>query len=199
MQLINRPRVAAAAIVVLAIAVFAWPSTSGAAVVPQARADLVNAIGAPLGSVTFLGHGGHATEVRVELHLPSDAPGLDAFHGLHVHATGVCTPSAFTSAGGHWDDGTHTHGAHLGDLPSPLVDADGFASLTSDVARFDVAQLAGRAIILHAGRDNFGNVPVGSAADQYTANSASATTATASTGNAGARYGCGVIELVGNT
>jgi Cu/Zn superoxide dismutase len=52
-------------------------------------------------------------------------------------------------------------------------------------------------VILHAGRDNFNNVPKGAAADQYTANSAAAVTATDNTGNAGGRYGCGVLDLVG--
>jgi superoxide dismutase, Cu-Zn family len=182
----------------LAGTIAAWPATSSAAVVPQASADLVNASNVPLGSVTFLGRHGQATEVRIELSVPSTAPGLNDFHGIHIHANAVCA-APFTSAGGHWDGGgTHTHGAHLGDLPSVLIGADGTASLTTAIARFDVSQLAGHAVILHAGRDNFGNVPVGANADQYTANDAAATTLTANTGNAGARYGCGVIEPVGN-
>ena len=174
-------------------AVVWWAAPSGARVVPQATADLVNAAGDPLGSVVFLGSGGHATEVRVDLDLPLPAgdPGLNAFHGLHVHATGLCE-APFTTAGGHWDDGTHTHGAHLGDLPSVLVGADGEAELTADVPRFDVDQIIGRAVILHVGRDNFGNVP-----STYSGSSA-AVTATQNTGDAGGRYGCGVIEAAGN-
>jgi Cu/Zn superoxide dismutase len=39
-----------------------------------------------------------------------------------------------------------------------------------------------------------GNVPLGTAANQYTPNSADATTATAKTGNAGDRIACGVIS-----
>ena len=49
-------------------------------------------------------------------------------------------------------------------------------------------------VILHANPDNFGNVPTGSADNQYTANSEAATTATANTGNAGNRVACGVIR-----
>ena len=56
------------------------------------------------------------------------------------------------------------------------------------------AELPGKAVILHAGADNFGNVPVGTGPDQYTANSAAATTKTGNTGNAGDRIACGVIK-----
>ena len=50
--------------------------------------------------------------------------------------------------------------------------------------------------MLHAGPDNFGNVPVddvATAPNAYTPNSAGATTATQNTGNAGNRIACGVI------
>lgn len=172
--------------------------TSGASTKPLARAVIQNAAGDELGTVTFVGRGRHATQVDVDLALPSTAPGLNDYHGFHVHQNGVCDGAgSFLSAGGHWDDGTHTHGAHLGDLPSVLVGADGTAALTADIPRFDVDELRGRSVILHAGRDNFGNVPTGPAADQYTANSGAAPDLTARTGNAGARYGCGVLDLVG--
>jgi Cu/Zn superoxide dismutase len=52
-------------------------------------------------------------------------------------------------------------------------------------------------VILHAGPDNFGNIPVGTAPNQYTPNSTDpvtgATVLTANTGNAGNRIACGVI------
>jgi len=197
-----RTRLIGASVAVLAtvgVTAIAWSGTSGAAIGPQAVATLVDADDHPLGTVTFLGRGSHATSVKIELDLPAGAPGPNDFHGIHVHSTAECV-APFTSAGGHWDgdEGGHTHGAHLGDLPSVLIGADGDGELRADIPRFEVADLVGHAVILHAGRDNFGNVPVGGAADQYAANSAAATTLTASTGNAGARYGCGVIELAGN-
>lgn len=171
-------------------AVVWWAAPSGARVVPQATADLVNQAGDDLGSVTFLGKGELVTEVRVELDLPlpEGDPGLDAFHGLHIHANGVCE-ATFTSAGGHWDDGTNAHGGHLGDLPSVLVGEDGEAELSADVPRFAVDQIVGLAVVLHAGRDNFGNVP-----STYTGGDR---TLTNNTGDAGGRYGCGVIEAAG--
>src|SRR4029453_12998993 len=58
-------------------------------------------------------------------------------------------------------------------------------------------ELVGKVVILHAGPDNFGNVPVGSALDQYTANAADAVTKTQAPGNAGYRFACGVIALPG--
>jgi Cu-Zn family superoxide dismutase len=56
-----------------------------------------------------------------------------------------------------------------------------------------VDDLAGRVVIVHAGPDNFGNIPVGTDPNQYTPNSQSAIDRTAATGNAGDRIACGVI------
>jgi Cu-Zn family superoxide dismutase len=84
-------------------------------------------------------------------------------------------------------------------MPSLQVNADHSAWSRFRTDHFDVDEIVGRAVIVHAGADNFGNVPVGSGATQYTPNStgttnATATGLTANTGNAGARYACGVIE-----
>jgi Cu-Zn family superoxide dismutase len=64
-------------------------------------------------------------------------------------------------------------------------------SITDRVAVEDVC---GRAVVLHAGPDNLGNVPVGPGPAQYTPNSPEATAATARTGNSGDRLACGVIQ-----
>jgi superoxide dismutase, Cu-Zn family len=129
------------------------------------------------------------------------------FHGFHVHAndladggTGcVADPKQasstwFVSADGHYAGSGTTHGTHAGDMPSVLVQDDGTARLQFTTRALALQDLLGKAVVLHAGADNFGNVPVGSAADQYTANSADATTKTAKTGNAGDRVACGVIQ-----
>ena len=79
-------------------------------------------------------------------------------------------------------------------MPSPLVLDDGSA-LLSFTNRIDpLSDAVGRAIILHEGLDNFGNIPVGTGPTQYTANSPDAITLTQNTGNAGNRIGCGVIQ-----
>ena len=61
-----------------------------------------------------------------------------------------------------------------------------------NVDKLTPAEVVGRAVVLHAGPDNFGNVPVGPATDQYTAGP-TALAKTQATGNAGDRFGCGVI------
>ncbi|HET7488129.1 MAG TPA: superoxide dismutase family protein [Acidimicrobiales bacterium] len=165
------------------------------AVVPQARATLVNTAGDVVGEVVFKGHGSHANLVEVDVTAPA-APGLGAFHGFHVHTVGNCNPTPsgssnvpFGSAGGHWNPGAATHGAHAGDMPSLLFTADGTAHATFETDRFDVDSLLdaggdGAAVILHAGADNFANVPPAYGAANAT---------TLATGDAGPRYACGVI------
>jgi len=169
-----------------------------------AKASLRSASGTRLGTVSFAGdrHSRH-TEVTVQLRR---AGALETFHGLHIHANDTSAngsgcvadpaqPSAtwFVSADGHWKhDPTELHGAHAGDLPSVFVNADGSASIRFTVDKLTPDEVIGRAVVLHAGTDNFGNVPVGPAADQYTAGP-TALTKTQATGNAGDRYGCGVI------
>jgi Cu-Zn family superoxide dismutase len=79
-------------------------------------------------------------------------------------------------------------------MPSVFVNADGSVETRFEVDRIDPSALNGKVVILHAGADNFGNVPLGTGTTQYTANSADATTATGKTGNAGDRIACGVIR-----
>ena len=79
-------------------------------------------------------------------------------------------------------------------MPSPLVLADGSARLKFTTDRLDPATLAGKAVILHAKPDNFGNVPVGDALNQYKPNDPAATDLTARTGNASDRVACGLIR-----
>ncbi len=50
---------------------------------------------------------------------------------------------------------------------------------------------------MHAGPDNFGNVPIGSLTTQYTANTGDAIVATRNTGNAGDQIAGGTIEILG--
>lgn len=132
--------------------------------------------------------------------LTISATGLEpGLHGLHVHKTGVCEPDSvdpsapdkrgdFLSAGGHLAADGQLHGDHDGDLPSLLVRADGSARLVtaSDrLSRETVLDADGSALMVHAGKDNFGNVP-----DRY-APELDATTK--KTGDAGPRVACAVL------
>lgn len=172
-----------------------------------AKAVLHNAAGAEIGVVKFIQQGGRVLVKADDLSFPSAL--TEGFKGFHVHATGVCDPAAvdpatgatvpFFSAAGHYNPGGATHASHGGDMPVLQVNGDGSASSRFKTDSFDVEDIIGRAVIVHAAADNFGNVPVGSGATQYTPNStgttnATATGLTANTGNAGARYACGVIQ-----
>lgn len=118
--------------------------------------------------------------VKVTLHLAGVEPGD---HGAHVHEIGDCGAPDAASAGGHFNPLGHDHGLptvdqrHLGDLGNIAIGADGKGTheITIPGANLrdsDPNSFLGRAIIVHAGKDD-GGQPVG---------------------NAGARIGCGVIR-----
>jgi superoxide dismutase, Cu-Zn family len=139
-------------------------------------------IGAQIGTVT-------ASDSKFGLVLTPSLKGLTpGLHGFHVHQNPNCGPGeadgktvAAGAAGGHLDPaGTKKHGTpwgdgHLGDLPPLYVDASGNASQPVLAPRLKVADLAGRAIVIHAGADNHSDHP-------------------APLGGGGARVACGVIK-----
>ena len=187
------------------VAVAAVPSSASAGHRERASAVLRLADGRSVGTVSFLGDPWSVTEVRVTVRLPRSAPAA-GFHGFHVHANddpangSGCVASAgqpsstwFVSADGHLAEVGEAHGEHAGDLPPLLVTGSGRAYSVSITDRVAVRDLLRRAVVLHAGPDNLGNVPVGTSPTQYTPNSAEATSLTARTGNAGDRLACGVI------
>jgi Cu-Zn family superoxide dismutase len=154
----------------------------------SAEATLRNADGDRVGDV-------HLIQRRGAVAVFADVQGLESgFHGFHVHATGVCE-APFTSAGGHFNPGDTTHGDHAGDLPSLLVMKNGTASLFFETDRFTLSDLFdedGSAIIVHAGSDNYANIP-----DRYHSHEEDVfgpDSATLGAGDAGARVACGVVE-----
>jgi Cu-Zn family superoxide dismutase len=93
-------------------------------------------------------------------------------HGFHVHQNPDCshampggTPMAALAAGGHYDPAkTDRHAGpygngHLGDLPVLYVDKEGTASLPVLAPRLKVADLNGRSLMIHAGGDNYSDLP----------------------------------------
>lgn len=167
-------------------------------------ATLRDAAGSEIGRVSFSSDCDD-TLVTISAQLPSDQAGT--IHGIHVHANDEpdngegcqADPSQpasthFVSVDGHYNPHGGSHGHHTGDLPALFVDHEGRAFLQFLTDQFQADELVGRAVILHAAADNYGNVPVGEATNQYTPNDRAATELSANTGNAGARIGCGVIE-----
>jgi Cu-Zn family superoxide dismutase len=129
------------------------------------------------------------------------APG---FHGVHIHKTGKCEPNStaptggapgdFLSAGGHFQAPGHSAEPASGDLTSLEVRRDGVGMLVTTTDAFTMEDLLTgekTAVIIHAGADNFGNIP----RDRYTQTNGTPgpDSMTMSTGDAGKRVACGVI------
>jgi Cu-Zn family superoxide dismutase len=180
------------------------PSTTAeqpAATGEKLTATLKVADGTTVATADFAFANGFATVTVKTTTVGRLTPG---FHGLHLHEVGKCEPNSvattggaqgdFNSAGGHLDlPGRPTH-PHSGDLTSLQVRADGSAELVTTTDSFTVADLTGaipRAIIIHEGADNFGNIP----ADRYQQinGTPGPDEATMATGDAGKRVACGVI------
>jgi len=96
-------------------------------------------------------------------------PGL---HGFHVHENGSCANGekdgkmvAGLAAGGHYDPRASKHhglpwgDGHLGDLPALVVDAAGNATNPVLAPRLKMADLKGRALMVHVGGDNHADHP----------------------------------------
>ena len=103
-------------------------------------------------------------------------------------------PGDFLSAGGHYQAPGHTGEPSSGDLTSLEVRKDGAALLVTTTDAFTKDELLagqGTAIMIHAGADNFGNIP----SDRYTQvnGTPGPDQTTMSTGDAGKRVACGVI------
>ena len=126
------------------------------------------------------------------------------FHGVHIHKVGKCEPHSvaptggapgdFLSAGGHFQAPGHDREPASGDLTSLEVRKDGTATLVTTTDAFTLDELLSgekTALIIHAGADNFANIPP----ERYTQTNGTpgpdATTMT--TGDAGKRVACGVI------
>lgn len=171
-------RVAAAVtIVILAIA----GSANAGQVTVTMHAINASGVGDSVGTIT-------AQDGKYGLALIPDLKQLSpGKHGFHVHQNPDCGPAEKAgkmapgvAAGGHYDPaGTGRHegpagNGHLGDLPGLLVNGDGTATLPVVAPRLKVADLKGRALMIHAGGDNYSDQPK-------------------KLGGGGARVACGVI------
>jgi Cu-Zn family superoxide dismutase len=178
-------------------------TTQGAAVATGSAGDtgagltasLLDPVGKEIGTVDFLEVEGG---IRVSVEVAGLPPG---FHGLHVHAVGVCAANSanptdpsmtgnFLSAGGHVGAGKSDHGSHPGDLPLLYVTQSGTGSLTAVTDALTVSDLTdadGSAVMVHADPDNYANIPT-----RYAPGGADAMTR--NTGDSGARLACGTVH-----
>lgn len=138
--------------------------------------------GPELGTVTFADDGDGIV-------ITTDLKGLPSGErGFHVHEKPDCAPVAKDgkvthagAAGGHYDpDKTGKHlgpegGGHKGDLPALKVAEDGTAKGTMRVKGIKAADFKNRAVMIHAGGDNYSDTPE-------------------TLGGGGARIGCGIIK-----
>jgi Cu-Zn family superoxide dismutase len=132
----------------------------------EVRALTATGVGKEIGTLRAVDTG---KGLRVVPRLAGLTPGI---HGFHVHQNPSCRARGADgktgpglAAGGHYDpagSGHHEGPAgkgHLGDLPALVVDAGGAARKAVTAPRLKVANLWGRAIVIHAGGDNYSDQP----------------------------------------
>jgi superoxide dismutase, Cu-Zn family len=119
--------------------------------------------------------------VKMTLTLSGATPGT---HAVHLHQSGDCSAPDATSAGGHWNPLNKQHGNraaggefHAGDIGNLEVGEDGTGTLEITAPDWSIGgdmttDIIGKAVIVHAGADDFVSQP---------------------SGNAGARVACGAI------
>jgi len=130
---------------------------------------------------------GHRIRIEGEVSGLTDLTGAvsNSLHGFHIHQRGDLGNSC-KNAGGHFNPGSDTHGSpmdptrHTGDLGNiKAVDGVGRVEVVDNMATLTgVDSVLGRAIVIHAGRDDLGR---------------GGDLGSTKTGNAGPRIGCCVI------
>jgi Cu-Zn family superoxide dismutase len=103
------------------------------------------------------------------------APGTE--HGFHIHETGDCSAPDAKSAGGHFNPAHVAHGGpasdvrHLGDIPNIQSDSTGHVTVSATIPGATLRDgaandLVGKAIIVHAKRDDYVTQPTGDSGDR---------------------------------
>lgn len=159
----------------LSLIALALITTSGCATAYQEPGDevgsamLTDRSGNNVGLATLYSEG---DEVMISVSLNGVTPGM---HGVHLHTTGDCSASDFTSAGGHLNPMSNEHGsmnpqgAHLGDLPNAEVSAAGIGAISETLRGSRTAVLSqifdtdGTALVVHDGADDYRTDPAGDA------------------------------------
>ncbi|QNM86997.1 superoxide dismutase family protein [Polaribacter pectinis] len=132
------------------------------------------------GNVTFKENNG-------KLVMKAEVFGLsEGNHAIHIHTIGDCSAPDGKSAGGHWNPTNENHGKwmqepfHVGDIGNIVADKDGKGTIERETDLWcincedETKNIVGKAIIVHAGPDDFSSQPSGAA---------------------GPRVGCGEIKV----
>jgi len=133
------------------------------------------------GTVDFIGQKDGSVKVIADL----QALEPNTEHAMHLHEVGDCSAPDAMSAKAHYNPENKPHGLppaedrHAGDLGNFTTDGSGKVHYEITVTNLSMATsrnpVLGRAVIVHASKDD-GSQPAG---------------------NAGARIGCGVVEVRG--
>ncbi|SOB95253.1 superoxide dismutase family protein [Thalassospira xiamenensis] len=139
----------------------------------EAQSSFINASGAEIGTLTVNGVP-DAAILKIELRdLP---PGQ--WVAFHIHENGECdAQGGFKSAGGHFNPTNKSHGhefadgPHAGDMMNQYVNDKGelYAQILNNAVRFDgtgETDIHGKAVIIHAGADDYKSQPSGDAGDR---------------------------------
>jgi superoxide dismutase, Cu-Zn family len=124
------------------------------------------------------------TSVAGGIKVVADLQGLSqGKHGIHIHECGDCSAADGSSAGGHFNPMSKSHGApmdamrHEGDMGNIEADNTGKAHLEyidNTLSLQGETSIIGRSVIIHKNEDDYKTQP---------------------TGNAGPRVACGVIGI----
>ncbi len=95
--------------------------------------------------------------------LPCDSD--TGFFAFHIHRGSNCNGEGFPNTGGHYNPADVAHPEHAGDLP-PLLSNKGTAFMAVMTDRFDVNDIVGRTVVIHAGTDDFRSQPSGKSGEK---------------------------------
>jgi len=122
------------------------------------------------GTVTFTQENGLVTMV-------AEMEGLtEGAHAIHIHEKADCSSPDGKSTGGHWNPTAEPHGKwgaeegfHKGDIGNFMADSTGKGSITFSTDQWcigcgdETKDILGKAVIVHAGTDDFTTQPTGAA------------------------------------
>lgn len=81
------------------------------------------------------------------------------FYAFHIHEYGDCSQN-FANVGEHYNPAQLPHPYHAGDM-IPLLGNQGYAWTAFYDKRFQIREIIGRSVIIHAHRDDFTSQPSG--------------------------------------